>query len=353
MLNIPKIDDLNADIYRESQAHLASLTKPEGSLGRLEKVAAWYAAAKGVFPPPAPYKAAMLVFAADHGVAKEGVSAYPQSVTAAMVANMIAGGAAINALCTRFGIALHLYDVGVAEAIEVEEASHNVSFHDRKISQASGNILKENAMSRRQAEEAIQIGIEAAKRAIDQGALILGIGEMGIGNTTPAASLTAAFTGAKPEAVVGRGTGIDDERLKAKREIVGKILERLPVDMNDPIDVLGAIGGYEFAAMVGVMLEGASKQVPIVLDGFLTNAAALAALAIAPPVRHYLLASHRSVEPGADVALTRLEQAPLFDLGFRLGEGTGATLGIDFVRTAIDVQFKMATFDSAKIDGPA
>ncbi len=351
-MNLPRISDPSSNAHQQSLAHLDTLTKPPGSLGRLEEIASWYAAAKSVFPPPSPNKATMLVFASDHGVVKEGVTAYPQSVTTAMVANILQGGAAINTLTTRFGIDLHLYDIGVADPLLNMPQTEAAFFHRKKIREGTRNILVENAMTREEAELSLQTGIEAANLAMDDGAEVLGIGEMGIGNTTAAACLTCAFTGAKPELTVGRGTGIDDHCLAVKTGVVTKALDRLWGDCKDPIDVLASMGGYEFGAMAGVMLAAASRRTPIVLDGFLTNASALIANAIDSGVRHYLLASHQSVEPGAVVALERLNLQPLFNLNMRLGEGTGAALAIDLLRTALHVQNNMATFESANIDGP-
>lgn len=335
-----------------ARSYQLSLTKPAGSLGLLEDLACWYAGARGRFEIRPAFQPAIVLFAADHGVVAEGVSAYPPSVTAAMVANMLAGGAAINTLARRLPAPLHVVDIGVASPIPPVAPSAGVTFHSRKIRSGTGNLRREVAMSRAEAERAVGLGRELAGCLITKGATVLALGEMGIGNTTPAAALTSVFTGHDPIETVGRGTGVADEALERKRTVVRESLDLHRPNPSDPIGVLSQVGGLEFAAMAGAMLESAARQVPVMLDGYLANASALVAMALEPSVMPFLRAGHRSAEPGADHALKALGLRPLLQLDMRLGEGSGAALALQLLATALDLQAGMATFESAGVNGP-
>jgi len=341
-----EIAPFDDDAKASSLRHQATLTKPAGSLGRLEEIAAWYAGARGVFPAAPPAKAVLAVFAADHGVVAEGVSAYGSPVTAAMVANVMAGGAAVNAIANRYGVAIALVDVGVAGDLSAAPTAPVVPLARAKVRAGTANLRTGPAMTRDEALAAIDAG-RATARA-HAGADLAGLGEIGIGNTTSAAALVCAFTGASPADIVGRGTGIDDATLARKQAVVEAALLR---PRADAIDALASFGGLELAAMAGFALEAAHLRIPIVLDGFLAAAAALAARAIDPRVAPYLLASHASAERGHRAALQALGLTPLLDLGMRLGEGTGAILAMDLVRTALVTQHTMATFATAGLVG--
>jgi nicotinate-nucleotide--dimethylbenzimidazole phosphoribosyltransferase len=339
--DLPAFDEGAAAAAR---AHQTQLTKPPGSLGRLEDLGVFFAGARGRFPADVPERARIYVFAADHGVAAEGVSPYPSSVTAAMVANFCAGGAAISVLTRSSDIELRVVDVGVASPIPA--ASGLLPFPVRK---GTASFLREAAMSRAEAEIALGVGVRLAEEAADEGVALLGAGEMGIGNTTAAAAVVAALTGAAPEAVVGRGTGVDDAGLARKIEVVRASLERHRPERGDVVGALAAVGGLEIAAMAGLMLGGARRRVPVVVDGFISAAAALVASRLAPGVRAFLCFSHLSAERGHRIVCDALDARPLFDLGMRLGEGTGAALAISLLRVAVRLQGEMATFASAGV----
>jgi nicotinate-nucleotide--dimethylbenzimidazole phosphoribosyltransferase len=344
---IPAFDRAAAERARE---HQGQLTKPPGSLGRLEELAVFYAGVRGQFPVVAPARARIVVFAADHGVTAEGVSPYPSSVTAAMVANFVAGGAAISVLTRASGIELAVVDVGVASPLPPASASGaGARLVSRPVRPGTGNFRRELAMSRAEAQAAIDVGVALATEAAEEGVELLGAGEMGIGNTTAAAAVVAALTGATPEAVVGRGTGVDDAGLARKITVVGEALARHRPDRADALGVLSAVGGLEIAAMAGLMLGGAARRIPTVVDGFISGAAALVAVTLAPAVRDYLCFSHLSAERGHRVVCEALDARPLLDLGLRLGEGTGAALAIDLIRQAVRLQSEMATFASAGV----
>jgi nicotinate-nucleotide--dimethylbenzimidazole phosphoribosyltransferase len=329
--------------------HQKRLTKPHGSLGRLEEVAAWYAGAHGTFPAPAPDRSTLAVFAGDHGVVVEGVSAYPSSVTAGMVTTMMAGGAAIDVMTSRYAIDLVLVDVGVAGDVTSVPARPRVPLVSARVRAGTGNLAREPAMTHDEALAAMEVGAETARRAIDGGAQLLAAGEVGIGNTTSAAALVCALTGARPEDVVGAGTGIPDEVRRRKVAVVARALELHLRRDTGPAVKLACLGGLEIAAMAGFFLAAARARRPVVVDGFVASAAALVARAFDPGASDYFLLSHVSAERGAAIAATALGKRPLFDLGMRLGEGTGAALAVDFVRTAIALERGMATFATAGI----
>jgi nicotinate-nucleotide--dimethylbenzimidazole phosphoribosyltransferase len=343
---IPPFDRAAASASLE---HQGLLTKPQGSLGRLEELAAWYAGAHGRFPPPRPESAEVAVFCADHGVVVEGVSAYPSSVTAAMVVNVMAGGAAISCLAERLRIGVTLVDVGVAGDVSFAPTVPRIPLVQAKVRAGTGNIRVEAAMTPVEARTAIDVGRRVAAQAIDAGKTLLGVGEIGIGNTTSAAALLCALTGAVPNDVVGTGTGIGEDVRSRKVKVVEDALRRHRSAADDPLALLAALGGLELAAMCGFLLEAARRRVPVVLDGYLASAAALVSKRFDASVTSYLLASHVSAEHGSVIALSALGLRPLLDLGLRLGEGTGAVLAMDLVRTAVDVQLTMATFATAGV----
>jgi len=326
--------------------HLDTLTKPPGSLGRLEEIAARLVALTGTAPRIA--RPVIFTFAADHGVVMEGVSAYPQSVTAQMVENFLRGGAAVNVLARDCGARVVVADFGVASVVGGTDTLVRCS-----LGAGTANMTRGPAMSRHQAETAIERGAQLAVEAIDGGADLVATGDMGIGNTTAASAITAAITGAAAEAVTGRGTGVDDEGWRRKVDAVRRALDANRPDRRDGIDVLAKVGGFEIGGLVGVILAGAARRVPVVLDGFIAGAAALVAATLAPASVHAMFASHRSAEPGHAHALAHLGLAPYLDLGLRLGEGTGAALFVHLARAAMRVYTEMATFKSAGVDGPA
>jgi nicotinate-nucleotide--dimethylbenzimidazole phosphoribosyltransferase len=325
--------------------HVDRLTKPPGSLGRLEELAVRLAVVQGGTPHvEAPV---LFTLAADHGVAAEGVSAYPQAVTAQMVENFARGGAAINVLARQAGARLIVADFGIRGP-----GRPIPGVLDRRRGDGTRNIARGPAMSRADAVRAIEDGAGMLLTAVDDGADFAGIGEMGIANTTAASAITAALTRRDAVDVTGPGTGIDGAGLERKRAVVRAALQLNAPDPDDPLDVLAKVGGFEIAGLAGVVLAAAARRVPLAVDGFISGAAALVAVALAPAVRDVLFASHRSPEPGHAVVLAELGLAPYLDLGMRLGEGTGAALFIHLARAAARLYTDMATFKSAGVDGP-
>lgn len=326
------------ELRQRIASRLDHLTKPPGSLGRLEELALRYGLARGTEDLVLEHKK-MLVFCADHGVAAAGVSAYPSDVTRQMVRNFVRGGAAISVLCRQFAIETVIVDMGVAGPPEPGAL-------DRKIGQGARNWLLEPAMSAAQAVQSIEGGI-----ALAQGADIFGVGEMGIGNTTAAAALLCAFTGIEPELAVGRGTGVGDEALRRKAEVVRKGLALHAPGPADPVGALAAVGGFEIGGMCGLLLGAAARRCPVVVDGFIAGSAALVAQALAPRVRDYLFFAHLSAESGHARMLEFLGAQPLLSLGMRLGEGTGAALAINLLDSSVRLYREMATFTSAGVSG--
>jgi nicotinate-nucleotide--dimethylbenzimidazole phosphoribosyltransferase len=331
-----------AEGLAEAQRHLDSLTKPPGSLGRLEEIAARLAVLRG--GAPRVERPVIFTFAADHGVVAEGVSAYPQIVTSQMVENFLRGGAAVNVLARQAGARVVVADFGVANPIP--RSSELVSC---PVAPGTANMARGPAMTRGDAVGAIETGARLAEQALDAGADLLATGEMGIGNTTAASALAAALTGAAPERVTGRGTGVDGAALARKVDVVRRALAANAPDPRDGVDVLAKVGGFEIAGLVGVILVGAARRVPVALDGFISGAAALVAVTLAPEARHALFAAHRSAEPGHAVILEHLGLTPYLDLEMRLGEGTGAALFIHLARAAALIWSEMATFKSAGV----
>jgi nicotinate-nucleotide--dimethylbenzimidazole phosphoribosyltransferase len=296
---------------------------------------------------------AIIVAAADHGVARRGVSAYPPEVTAQMVANFIGGGAAINVLAAISGASLTILDVGVALAIpDVRPSPRGGRVVRARIRPGTADMTEGPAMSRATALQALELGIAVVDELRGSGLDVIGIGDMGIGNTTAAAAIVAALTGADAAWVTGHGTGIDDAARVRKVAAIEEALARNAPDPRDPIGVLAAVGGLEIAALVGVILGATAARVPVVLDGFITGAAALVAVALAPGTVDRLIAAHQSVEPGHAIVLERLGLRPLFDLDLRLGEGTGAALGLQLIHAAVSIRDEMATFAGAAVSGP-
>lgn len=339
LASIAPIDEQAAADARDR--HL-QLTKPPGSLGRIETLGVQLAAIAGSVVPPTPQPAAAAVFAGDHGVHAEGVSPWPQEVTAQMIANFCAGGAAINVIAAANGISVAVVNAGVATPV----ADHPM-LRNEPVRAGTGNIRIEPAMTSAEAESALLLGAETAARLLDDGARCLITGDMGIGNTTPSAALIAAITRRPVDEITGRGTGIDDETLALKREVVGDALAR--AGSVDGIDLLTELGGLEIAALAGFCLGGAAANVPVVVDGVIALAGALISARLQPLVVGYLIGGHRSVEPAATAALEQLGIEPLLDLELRLGEGTGAALAYPLVRAAAEVLRGMATFDGAGV----
>jgi nicotinate-nucleotide--dimethylbenzimidazole phosphoribosyltransferase len=320
------------------------LTKPQGSLGFLETVGVQLAAITGACPPPVPEPATIAVFAGDHGVVRAGVTPWPSEVTAQMVANFCAGGAAINVLARHVDAAVVVVDVGVATPIPGDARG----LVRRNVRLGTANLAEGPAMSNDEALAALGVGADVARNAIENGARLLVTGDMGIGNTTSSAALIAAFTSSSPRDVTGRGTGIDDDMLNVKVRVIESALARLPSTAT-PLDVVAEVGGLEIAALAGFIVAGAAAKVPVLIDGVIAVAAAVVARAFAPDVVGYLIAGHRSSEPGASVGLAHLGLTPMLDLGLRLGEGSGAALAVPLVQAAAKILREMATFDTAGV----
>jgi len=340
---IASIEPVAQDTAAQTQALLDNKTKPRRSLGRLESLACQYATARGETQPAMPRKA-IVVMAADHGVAAEGVSAYPQEVTAQMVLNFVSGGAAISVLSRQVNAELVVVDMGVAQPVEAKLLVRSV-----RIGAGTANMTQGPAMSVEDALRAIDAGVALAGKLADRGVTLIGLGEMGIGNTTSASALVSVFTGKAPSEVTGRGTGIDDAGLAHKIGVVERAIDVNKPSAASPLETLAALGGFEIAGLVGLILGAASRRVPVLIDGFITVASALVAARLAPAVHGYLIASHRSVEPGHVHAMCALGVEPLFDLQMRLGEGTGAALAMSMVDASIALLREMATFESAQV----
>ncbi|NYF54777.1 nicotinate-nucleotide--dimethylbenzimidazole phosphoribosyltransferase [Micromonospora purpureochromogenes] len=332
----------------------ARLTKPAGSLGALEELSVRLAGLAGACPPPLPEPAAVAIFAGDHGVHAQGVTPWPQEVTAQMIANFLAGGAVVNAFARQAGASVTVVDVGVATPLPVDpDATDDPAVGPRLVAanvrRGTRDMTVTAALTRDEARAALETGIRIAGDLVDAGAGILLTGDMGIGNTTPSAALIAALTGTDPAEATGRGTGVDDETYRRKVGVVRTALDRHRPDPADPLGVLAAVGGLEHAALAGLILGAAARRVPVLLDGVIAASAALVAAALAPDAVGAMVAGHRSTEPGATVALRHLGLDPLIDLGLRLGEGTGALLALPVVTGAVRVLHEVATFDSAGV----
>jgi nicotinate-nucleotide--dimethylbenzimidazole phosphoribosyltransferase len=327
------------------------LTKPRGALGRLETLSVQLAGIAGCCPPPVPVPAAVAVFAGDHGVVAEGVTPWPQEVTAQMVANFLAGGAAINVLARQVGATVVVVDVGVATSIPGDEAGHApAGLLVRKVALGTANLAQAPAMTESECQAALDTGAAVAADLVAGGARALVTGEMGIGNTTPAAAVIAALTGRPAAEVTGRGTGVDDAGLARKVSVVERALAlHAGALAAGPLATLAAVGGLELAALAGFVAGGAAAGVPVVVDGVIADAALLVAEGLVPGVAARCVAGHRSVEPGAAAVLEVLGMAPVLDLGLRLGEGTGACLALPVLESAARLLGEMATFDAAGV----
>jgi nicotinate-nucleotide--dimethylbenzimidazole phosphoribosyltransferase len=338
----------------QAQARLDSKTKPRGSLGRLEELACRLASIYGTGAPTSPARA-VVVMAADHGVAEEGVSAYPQEVTAQMVGNFAAGGAAINVLARLQQARVIVVDMGTKPAARAREitalvgASGWCQVRCHRLGAGTANFTRGPAMTRETAVQAVEYGIALAGELAEAGIGLLAVGDMGIANTTAASALTAAFLAQPPEQVTGRGTGVDDDRLLRKVRAVEQALAVNRPNAADAVDVVAKVGGFEIAGLAGVILGAAARKVPVMLDGFITGAAALIAVGLCPAVRDYLIAAHRSVEPGHAFILRQLGLRPLLDLDMRLGEGTGAVLAMNLLEASLRLLHEMATFEGAAV----
>jgi len=342
---IRHIGPLDAEAMSSAEMRQLQLTKPPKSLGRLEALSIQLAGIQGR-PLPTIESKAIAVMAADHGVTAAGVSAFPAEVTPAMVFNMLAGGAGINVIGRHVGARVIVTDLGVNADLSAAEG-----LRDRKIRMGTANMVDGPAMTRAEAIRAVEVGIELVGEEAERGLDIIATGEVGIGNTTAASAVIAALTGQPVATVTGRGTGITADALQNKVAVIEKALVVNRPDANDPIDVLAKVGGLDIAGMAGVFLGGAERRIPVVMDGFISSAAALTAVRLCHECVDYILPSHVSIERGHQVVLDELGLVPLFDLQMRLGEGTGAALSMSIVEAAARILSEMATFESAGVAG--
>lgn len=339
---IESIDGLDLKSMRLAHERQDQLTKPKGSLGVLEELSIKLAGIQGK-PLPEISRKVIIVMAGDHGVADEGVSAFPQEVTPQMVANFAAGGAGINVLARHAGAEVRIVDMGVACPIDIPGVI------DKKIRPGTANMAVGPAMTRDQAVACIEAGIEVAEEAIADGADLLGTGDMGIANTTASSAILTVFSGAELEHSVGRGTGIGADALDKKREVIRRAIKVNQPDKRDGLDVLAKVGGLEIGGLAGVILAAAANRVPVIIDGFISSAAALIAASLCPESRSYMIASHVSVEPGHKLMLDQLALKPMLFMNMRLGEGTGAALASSLVEASCKVLAEMATFAEAGV----
>jgi nicotinate-nucleotide--dimethylbenzimidazole phosphoribosyltransferase len=351
---VARIGPLDADAMAVVARRLDRLTKPPGSLGRLETLALELAGIRGE-PVTSIARPAIAVFAADHGIVRQGVSPYPPEVTRQMVANFASGGAAINVLSRAAGADLVVVDVGVAGE-PTSEASPSAAPRpgeprvvDARVAPGTRDFSVERAMTEAEARAAIDVGRRIAAGLVAEGCDLLGVGDMGIGNTTASSAIVAALLDRPARDVTGRGTGLDDDGVRRKAAVIETALALHRPDPSRPVEVLAAVGGLEIAAIAGAILEAAGRRVPVVLDGFITGAAALVAARLAPDLPPRLIASHRSVEPGHRIVLETLGLEPILDLGLRLGEGSGAALAMPVVAAAARILGEMATFEDAGV----
>jgi nicotinate-nucleotide--dimethylbenzimidazole phosphoribosyltransferase len=341
-MRLPAVPALDPSKKAAIQAHLDDLTKPPGSLGRLESLALQLAWIAGDLRPRDP-EAFVLTFGGDHGIVRHGVSAFPREVTAQMVANMAAGGAAINVFARANRIDHRIVDVGVASPCALAGVSQ------RNVVRGTADPLEGPAMTRREAEASLQAGVDEVMALPDSGFCLLGLGEMGIGNSAVAALLVSVFADISPEESVGPGTGVHGAALKKKLDVVHRVLAKHRPNVRDPVGVLEAVGGAEFGAMAGAMIAGASRNWAVIVDGYIAGAAALLAMVMEPRVKDFLVWSHRGAEPGARRMLEKMQIEPVLDLGLRLGEGTGAALSVPILRSACAMLREMATFGDARV----
>ncbi len=345
-----KIDQIIAGIrlldegaMEEVRRRQDNLTKPQGSLGQLEALSIQIAGIKGDARPKINYKV-IFTLAGDHGVTQEGISAYPSEVTSQMVYNFLKGGAGINVLARHVGARVVVADLGVASQL-----TPHPELKDKKIAMGTRNMTQGPAMSPNEAVRSIEAGIELVEEELSKGIDILGTGDMGIGNTTSSSAIVSVVTGMEAVMVTGKGTGLDEAGWKRKVEVIKKAIRVNQPNPTDPIDVLSKVGGYEIGGIVGIILAGARYQIPVVLDGFISGAAALIASSLSPKVKPFLIASHLSAEPGHKMVLEHLGLKPLVNLDLRLGEGTGAAIGIFFAEVSLKILNEMATFAEAGV----
>jgi nicotinate-nucleotide--dimethylbenzimidazole phosphoribosyltransferase len=337
----------DSEAERAAARRLDSLTKPPGSLGYLENAVRRYAAIRGDAQARMG-RGALAVFVADHGIADEGVSAFPQSVTVEMLRNIAAGGAAISVLARRFGYQLRVIDAGVRTDTSGSPLDPVIY---RRVASGTANFARGPAMTPEQARRSLEVGIETARDLAAAGATLIGIGEMGIANSTSAAAILSAVTSIAPAELAGRGTGLDDAGVRHKIAVIERALELHRPSLSTPESILAAVGGFEIGAMAGVCLAGAALRVPVVVDGFIATASAAIAERIRPGLFEYLFFSHRSAEGGHALALQKLGVRPMLDLDLRLGEGTGAALAMNVLESALELFHSMATFGSAGVSG--
>jgi len=342
---IKQIQPLDETAMQAARDRQNILTKPQGSLGRLEELSIQLAGMMAN-PFPSVERKAVIVMAADHGVALEDVSAYPPEVTPQMVLNFLRGGAAINVLARQVGARVIVVDIGVAA--DFDSAPGLIQ---RKVMPGTQNLATGSAMKRAEADEALQVGVNIFNEEYARGLDIVATGDMGIGNTTPSAAIASVMTGLPVTQVTGRGTGVDDAGLAHKIKIIEQALRVNQPDANDALDVLRKVGGLEIAGLAGVMIAAASRRVPVVVDGFISTAAAMIAVGLAPSVRDYLISAHQSVEIGHQAMLKHLKLKPVLDLDLRLGEGTGAALAFHLIEASTKILREMATFDEAGVSG--
>lgn len=342
---VEKIKKPDSGLIKQAQARLDSLTKPRSSLGRLEELARWIVCITGSLNPRIKKKA-VVVMAADHGVVKEGISAYPAEVTSQMVYNFLNGGAAINVLARHIGADILVVDMGVAADFK----EHQILMR-RKIDYGTKNIAKGPAMTEAQAVKSIEEGIRITEEMIKKGYDIIATGEMGIGNTTTSSAIASVICRTDIESVTGYGTGISDVCLGNKVDVIEKAISVNKPDAGDGIDVLSKVGGFEIGGITGIILGCAANRIPVVIDGFISGAGALIASVIAPYSTNYMIASHCSSEKGHRIVLNRLGLKPLFDFDMRLGEGTGAAIGISIIEASVKILNEMATFIQARVSG--
>ena len=344
---LARIEPVDPGAQRAARLRQERLTKPPGSLGRLEELSIQLA---GIFRTERPTirGKTVIVAAADHGVVAQGVTGYPQEVTAQMVRNFLAGGAAVSVMARTAGVELVIVDAGVATPLPEHPGLRVVD-----VGRGTADMTQGPAMSREQAEECVRAGITLALEAAENGADVIGAGEMGIGNTTASSAITATLTGRPPNETTGRGTGRDEQELAHKAVVVERALEVNQPDPTDGLDVLAKVGGFEIGVLTGVVLGGALARRVVVLDGFVSTAAGLIAHTLCPSVSGYVVASHLSVEPGHRIVLSHMGLRPLLDLGMRLGEGTGAVLAMGLIEAAAVCLSEMATFDEAGVSGGA
>lgn len=341
---LDKIKPIDVSSLQATQLRLDNLTKPKGSLGKLEEFAKRVVAITGK-ENPSLSKKVIVTMAGDHGITEEGVSAYPSAVTAQMVYNFLRGGAGVNVLARHVGARVVVVDMGVAE-----DLTPNPELVIRKIAKGTQNFAKGPAMTREQAIQAIETGIELVEDIISKDGIdIIGTGEMGIGNTTPSSAITAVFTGQPVEHVTGRGTGIDDATYTRKVNAIKKAIEVNKPNPKDPIEVLSCVGGFEIGGLVGVTLAGAANKIPVVIDGFISSAAGLIAVELKPETKDYIFSAHSSVEIGHRAILERMGLLPILDLKMRLGEGTGAVLAMNLIDAGVKILNEMASFDEAGV----